>query len=128
MTWAERGANQVSLTGTDEKRAFTVMVSVASNRTLLPFQAVYQGLTNQSCLSTSSPDYQNALAAGFWLVNSQTNTYWSNQQTIKLFVNYILAPYYDNKKKAFGLPKDQKSLRKIDVWSVHHSSEFQNWI
>ena len=41
MTWAERGANQVTLTGTDEKRAFTLKVSVASDGTLLPFQAVY---------------------------------------------------------------------------------------
>jgi hypothetical protein len=128
MTWAERGANQVSLTGTDEKRAFTLMVSVASDGTLLPFQAIYQGLTNRSCPSASSPDYQNALAAGFQLVCSGTNTYWSNQETMKLFVNDILAPYYDNKKKALGLPKDQKSLWQIDVWSVHRSKEFRNWI
>jgi hypothetical protein len=45
MTWAETGAKQVSLTNTDEKRAFTVMVSVASDGTLLPFQAIYQGKT-----------------------------------------------------------------------------------
>jgi hypothetical protein len=128
MTWAERGANQVSLTGTDEKRAFTLMVSVASDGTLLPFQAVYQGLTNRSCPSASSPNYQNAIAAGFQLVYSGTNTYWSNQQTMKLFVNDILAPYYDNKKKALGLPKDQKSLWQIDVWSVHRSNGFRYWM
>ena len=40
LTWAETGAKQVSLVGTDEKQAFTVMVTVASNGTLLPFQAI----------------------------------------------------------------------------------------
>ena len=118
------GASQVNLTGTNEKRAFTLMVSVASDGTLLPFQAIYQGLTNQSCPSTSSPDYQNALAAGFQLVYSGTNTYWSNQQTMKLFVDDILTPYFDNKKRALGLPNDQKSLWQIDVWSVHRSIKF----
>ena len=57
MTWAERGANQVTLMGTEEKWAFTLMVSVVSDGTLLPFQAVYQGLMNRSCPSASSPDY-----------------------------------------------------------------------
>ena len=128
MTWAERGANQVSLTGTDEKQAFTLMVSVVSDSTLLPFQVIYQGLTNWSCPSASSPDYQSALTASFQLVYSGTNTYWSNQWTMKLFVDNILAPYYDNKKKALSLLKDQKLLWKIDMWSVHCSIEFQNWM
>jgi hypothetical protein len=50
MTWADTGAKQVSLTKTDEKRAFTVMVSVASDGTLLPFQAIYQGKTTRLVL------------------------------------------------------------------------------
>jgi hypothetical protein len=45
MTWADTGAKQVSLINTDEKCAFTVMVSIASDRTLLPFQAIYQEKT-----------------------------------------------------------------------------------
>ena len=45
MTWAEFGAKQVSLMNTDKKRVFTVMVSVSSDGTLVPFQAIYQGKT-----------------------------------------------------------------------------------
>ena len=41
MTWADSRAKQVFLTNTDEKFAFTVIVSVASDGTLLPFQAIY---------------------------------------------------------------------------------------
>ena len=128
MTWAETGAKQVSLTNTDEKRAFTVMVSVASDGALLPFQAIYQGKTSRSCPSPSSPHHQDVLDAGFQLVCSGMDTYWSNQQTIKLFVNDILAPYYDRRKADIGYPPSQKSLWQIDVWSVHRSDEFHKWM
>jgi hypothetical protein len=128
MTWAETGAKQVSLTNTDEKRAFTVMISVASDGTLLPFQAIYQGKTTRSCPASSSPHFQDTLDAGFQLICSGTDTYWSNQQTMKLFVNDILAPYYDRKKADLGYPPSQKSLWQIDVWSVHRSDEFRKWM
>ena len=128
MTWAETGAKQVSLTNTDEKRAFTVMVSVMSDGALLPFQAIYQGKTSRSCPSPSSPHYQDVLDTGFQLVCSGTDTYWSNQQTMKLFVNDILAPYYDRKKADIGYPPSQKSLWQIDVWSIHRSDEFRKWM
>ena len=55
MTYAEKGAKQVSLVGGEEKRVFTVMVSVANNGTLLPFQAIYKGKTALSCPSKPRP-------------------------------------------------------------------------
>jgi hypothetical protein len=45
MAWVDTEAKQVSVVGVDEKRAFTVMASVAANGTLPPFQAIYEGLT-----------------------------------------------------------------------------------
>jgi hypothetical protein len=79
LTWVETGAKQVSLVGTDEKRAFTVMVTVTSNGTLLPFQAIYQGGTNWSCPASTFPHYHDAMMAGFQFEFSGTSTYWSNQ-------------------------------------------------
>jgi hypothetical protein len=128
MTWADTGAKQVSLINTDEKHAFMVMVLVVSNRTLLPFQAIYQGKTAHLCPAPSSPHYQDVLDVGFQLIFSEMYTYWSNQQTMKLFVNNILAPYYDRKKADLGYPLSQKSLWQIDVWSVHCSDEFCKWM
>ncbi|PPR06360.1 hypothetical protein CVT26_004633 [Gymnopilus dilepis] len=43
MTWAQTGSKQVGMVGMDEKRAFTLVVGVAADGTLLPFQAVYLG-------------------------------------------------------------------------------------
>lgn len=49
MTWAKKGSKQVTLVGSEEKRAFTVMVSVTSDGKLLPFQAIYQEKSKVSC-------------------------------------------------------------------------------
>jgi hypothetical protein len=42
------------------------------------------------------------------------------------FVEKILVPYLSEQKAKLGLPKSQKSIWQIDVWSVHQSKEFQN--
>lgn len=36
MTWAQKGSKQVPVHSAEEKRAFTLLVSVASDRTVLP--------------------------------------------------------------------------------------------
>jgi hypothetical protein len=128
MTWADTGAKQVSVIGVDEKRAFTVMVSVAANSTLLPFQAIYKGMTKRSLPESSTAHYNNALSAGFLLEFSGTKTYWLNQQTMRSFVDNILAPYFDNEKLKLHLPPCQKVLWQINVWSVHRSNEFRDWM
>lgn len=128
MTWAETGAKQVAVVGMDEKRAFTLLVSVAADGTILPFQAVYQGKTKLSLPVTTSPNHSDAMKAGFKLEFSGTKTYWSNQETMRAFVNDILAPYFDGRKAELRLPIEQKSLWQIDVWSVHRSTEFREWM
>jgi hypothetical protein len=128
LTYAEQGAKQVSLIGGDEKRAFTVMVTVTSDGTLLPFQAIYQGKTERSCPAPNSPNYKDTIDAGFRFEYSGTKTYWTNQQTMRHFVNHILAPYFNHTKATLGLPPTQRSLWQIDVWSVHRSDEFLDWM
>jgi hypothetical protein len=59
---------------------------------------------------------------------SGMKTYWSNQKTMHAFVNNILAPYFTRRKVELRLPIEQKSLWQIDVWSVHHSKEFRDWM
>ena len=48
------GAKQVAVVGIEEKRAFTLMVSVAADGTILLFQAIYQGSTRNSLPSADS--------------------------------------------------------------------------
>lgn len=128
MTWAETGSKQVAVIGTEEKRAITILVSVASDGTVPPMQAIYSGKTDRSRPSKNAPKFKDLADAGFLLQESGTATYWSNIQTMKDFANRILAPYFNKKKAELKLPPSQKSLWTIDVWSVHRSKEFRGWM
>lgn len=129
MTWTQTGSKQVGMVGMDEKRAFTLVVAITANGTLLPFQAVYVGKTNASLPSAAdSPNYADAIKAGFKFEFSRTGTYWSNQETMRAYINDIIAPYFDRMKIEHTLPPSQKSLLQLDVWSVHRSKEFRGWM
>lgn len=128
LTWAETGAKQIDLAGNEEKRAFTILISISNDGTLLPFQAIYHGLTSKSCPSTTAPCYDEAIAAGFRFEFSGTKTYWSNQKTMREFVDNILAPYFENSKKKLNRPPEQRCIWQMDVWSVHRSLEFREWM
>jgi hypothetical protein len=125
MTYALIGAKQVSLVGGDEKCAFTMMVSVANDRTLLLFQAIYTGLSAVSHPSKTAAYYDDVMSAGMLLEQSGMGTYCSNMATMHSFVNGILAPYFASKWAILGLPPTQKALWQIDVWSMHRSKECQ---
>jgi len=103
-------------------------MSVAANGTLLPFQAIYKGLTNKSLLESLTLNHNKVIKADFLLEFSGTKTYWSNQQTMWSFVDNILTPYFDVEKVKLNLLPCQKALWQIDIWSVHHLKEFHNWM
>ena len=128
MTWAPMGSKQVSLVGVDEKRAFTLLVSVSADGSLLPFQAIYSGMSDLSCPSTNAPHYTDCRTLGFRFDFSGTKTYWSNLNTMKTFVKDILQPYFKQTKERLNLPDHHKSIWQIDVWSVHRSKEFRDWM
>ena len=93
LTYNPTGAKQVAVVGIEEKWAFTLMVSVAADGTILPFQAIYQGSSKNSLPNAASPHYNDAMAAGFLLEFSGTKTYWSNHKMMHTFVDKILTPY-----------------------------------
>jgi hypothetical protein len=104
------------------------MVSVVNDGTLLPFQAIYAGLSAASRPSKTAAYYGEVMNAGMLLEHSGTGMYWSNMATMHSFVNNILAPYFVSKRALLGLPSTQKALWQIDVWSVHRSKEFHRWM
>ncbi|KAF6746488.1 hypothetical protein DFP72DRAFT_747080, partial [Ephemerocybe angulata] len=128
MTWNKTGVKQVRMVGLEEKRAFTVVVSVASDGTALPFQAIYTGKSPVSVPSASAPDYDNLVGAGCKLVYSDTSTYWSNQATMRQLVEDIIEPYIARVKARLKLPQWAKCLWTIDVFSVHRSAEFRAYV
>ncbi|KZT31644.1 hypothetical protein SISSUDRAFT_963577, partial [Sistotremastrum suecicum HHB10207 ss-3] len=127
-TWNERGVKQVTVSGKDEKRAFTLCVGVSASGEALPFQAVFAGKTKASCPSSQSPAYESAMQRGIQFVPSGvTGNYWSNQRTMQLYVSKVLAPYFERHRKRIGRPKQRCALQ-LDCWSVHRSEEFRTWM
>ena len=45
-----------------------------------------------------------------------------------LIVDEITVPYFSKQKAKLGLPETQKPIWQIDVWSVHRSKEFHDWM
>ncbi|KAF7330683.1 DDE superfamily endonuclease [Mycena sanguinolenta] len=127
-TWTQRGEKQVATIGQEEKRAFTLVPSISASGKLLPMQAIFQGLTPLSCPSSDAPRYEEALKLGYVMLPSKTSTYWSTHETMHLLVDEIIAPYFDAVKAELGLPPSQVSIWLIDLWSVHKSQEFRNWM
>ncbi|KAJ3738122.1 hypothetical protein EV360DRAFT_25954, partial [Lentinula raphanica] len=89
---------------------------------------IYKGKSSRSIPEETSPLYQDATDIGFQFVWSGTDTYWANHETMHQFVDGILAPYIKKKKEELGLPDDQEALWSIDVWAVHRSKAFREWM
>jgi len=47
---------------------------------------------------------------------------------MKEWVQLVLAPYFDGKRKELGLKTDQKAVLILDCWSVHKSADFRNFL
>ncbi|KAF7328312.1 DDE superfamily endonuclease [Mycena sanguinolenta] len=131
-TWTKRGEKQVATKSqrlvTKKKRAFTLVPSISASGKLLPMQAVFQGQTAASCPSSDAHRYEEAIELGYVMLPSKTSTYWCTQITMQFLVNTIIAPYFEAMKTELGLPPSQISIWLIDLWSVHKSQEFRDWM
>ena len=126
LTWTQTGSAQVSVVGEDEKWAFTAVVSVSNSGILLLFQFIYMGKSAQSCPVSEelqcNPDSQISLQIlQYWHLLVYTANYarpcWQHHCAVLLWTE-IQA----------GLPESQKSIWQIDVWSMHRSKEFRDWM
>ncbi|KAG9123678.1 hypothetical protein FRC07_014300 [Ceratobasidium sp. 392] len=124
-SWNERGQRQVTVLGSDEKRAFTLLMGVSMSGHLLPPQAIYSGKSARSLPDASSPGFSDCRKLGIQFVSSMTSTYWSTLATMQQYITEHLAPYFRTQIEAFGLPLTQRCIFQIDCWSLHKSKEFR---
>ena len=96
-TYAPTRSKQVDVIGKDEKRAFTLMVGISMSGEVLPFQAIYTGMTDRSLPTKSAPKYTKAKKELKFLFESSGNeTYWATMKTMQSYVTNILAPYFES--------------------------------
>lgn len=128
LTWTKTGSKQVSIVGLDDKRAVTLVVSIANNGDLLPFQVVYKGVLDTSKPSPQTPKHKECMDAGMKFEVSGNDKYWSTEDTMKRLVETIVSPYFDRQRQKLGLPPEQKAIWFIDCWSVHRSRKFRKYM
>ena len=133
-TYDPTGANQVTIVGKEDKRAFTIMVGIAMGGEVLPFQIMYAGKTETSLpqVNNLNSEFKDANAEAKRLrfrfePTGTSGNHWSNLATMKSYVQNVLSIYF-NEQRALLNRKNQVCLWTIDCWSVHRSQEFRNWM
>ena len=107
-TMAEKGSNDVTVEGTNDKRCITGTFAISVEGEFLPIHLIYAGKTVQSlprykfpkefCLSVNPKHFSNT------------------EESLKYFEEVIL-PYVKDQRSKLGLPENQKALIIMDVFT-----------
>jgi hypothetical protein len=111
----QQGSQQVSIKGLDDKCQITLLLATTKSGALLPLQVIYPGKTNR-CLPKGVTFPDN------WDV-TQTESHWSNEETMIQFVDNFIIPYIDD------IPlfeKSEKTVAIFDVYKAHRDDKLLN--
>ena len=97
----------MEIVGISDKHQITAVFYGAMTGELLPPQLIYQGKTSACLPRYSFPDD--------WHVTCTPN-HWSNEDTMKEYIECIIIPYVDHKRKELELSSDQPALAIFDVF------------
>ena len=99
-TMEKEGATRVEVTGKDDKRQITLVLAGSVSGEFLPPQVIYEGKT-KCCL----PPFQ---FPSTWNI-TYTQTHWSNEESMKEYIEAVIVPYISRQKADLKLPDDQGS-------------------
>lgn len=124
-TYEEEGAEEVLVTGKEDKRQITGLVGAAADGTMLPLQLIYKG-TSDRCLP-SEDCMKEAKKEGFHFTFSEKH--WANDWTSKQYFELVLDLWYERRCRELGKHYGvQKLLVVLDCWAVHISTSFRRWV
>jgi hypothetical protein len=121
-TYDKKGKKSIAIVGQDDKRQITAVVASSPIGVLLPLQLIFGGKTDRC----HPPIPDHIKQSGFHITHS--DNHWSNQQTMKQYVEHIINPYYKQQIRKYSLPSTSKLILQLDCWSVHKSAEFISYI
>jgi hypothetical protein len=121
-TYEQAGTKQVKVIGADDKRQITACVASSLDGDLLPLQLIFQGKTD----ACHPPTTDSAKATHTHITHSENH--WSNQQTMRQWIESVLMPYAERQIAARSLPPASKLILVLDVWAVHKSEEFRMYL
>ena len=109
-TMAQKGSKRIELIGLGDKRQITAVVCGTLSGDFLPLQLIYAGKTT-ACLP-------NAKFPKDWLL-SYTPNHWSNEDKTKEYIQSVIIPYVQRKRKELSLVVTFPALAIFDVFKGH---------
>ena len=114
-TMAAEGANQVEITGCDDKREITAVLGISMAGKMLPPQVIYAGKTDRCHPEFNFPSTWNI---------THSENHWSNEVTMLEYADQVLIPFCSKMRRSMNLPEDQKALAIFDVFAAHRCDSF----
>ena len=113
-TMAEEGSKRVEMIGKDDMRQLTALFACTMSGNFLPIQLVYQGKTDRSLPTFEFPSD--------WDVTCTTN-HWCNECTMRRYIQRIILPYLDQKRKELKLSAEQPAVLILDNFKGQCTAE-----
>ena len=104
---AQKGSKRIELIGLGDKRQITAVVCGTLSGDFLPLQLIYAGKTT-ACLP-------NAKFPKDWLLSYIPN-HWSNEDKTKEYIQSVIIPYVQRKRKELSLAVTFPALAVFDVF------------
>ena len=104
-TMEKQGAKVVPIANADDKRQLTAVLAVTAGGEYLPPQLLYKGKTVKCHPQVTFPDG--------WDVWHSDNR-WSNEETMKRYVEKIIVPFVTQKRKALKLEASYPAITIFD--------------
>ena len=108
-TMEVEGSKRVAVTGVDDKRQITVVLSITMSGHYLPPQLIYQGTINRCLPKITFPPG--------WHVTC-TQNHWANEVTTLQYIDKILLPYVNQKRKDLNLATNHSCLVIFDKFKA----------
>jgi hypothetical protein len=121
-TYEHRGSKQVAVNAAEDKRQITACIASSLDGDLLPLQLIFQGTTT-ACHPPATDSAKNSL-----IHITHSENHWSNQQTMREWIESVLMPYAERQIVTHSLPPASKLVLVLDVWAVHKSEEFRKFL
>ena len=113
-TMEERGAKRVEIARVNDKRQITAVFAATPIGEFLPFQVIYQGKT---------PAYLTKVAFPCDWDITYTPNRWSNEQTMRSYIEKIIVPYMGQKRDQLNLDDDHPTIAIFDVFKGQCTEE-----
>ena len=116
-TMHEAGAKVVSIAHADDKRQITAVLAASAKGDYLCPQLLYKGKTPRC-----HPTIEFPTGWDIW----HSHNHWSNEDTMKRYIEKIIIPYVSGKRKELGLQDDHPALAIYDGFRGQTTEEISS--